>query len=137
MTASDPLPTVIEWFAIPLSSCLARCRVKLNNLKNIFEVVGIAAVVASLIFVGMEIRQSQEIAVASQYQSRIEFNLGFFDAIDEQGFFATGERFKRRVSESNLPDESKQATSKRIVRWLLHQYQAIKAAQALTWTLAR
>jgi hypothetical protein len=82
--------------------------VKLNNSKNIFEVVGIAAVVASLIFVGMEIRQSQEIAIASQYQSRIEFNLGFFDAIDAQGFLSVGERFKQRVSESNLPDESKQ-----------------------------
>jgi hypothetical protein len=77
------------------------------NLKDMVEVVGITAVVASLIFVGMEIRQSQKIAVASQYQSRIGFNLQFFDAFDEQDFPVIGDRFKRRVNESSLPAESK------------------------------
>ena len=42
----------------------------LINQKNIVELVGIAAIVASLVFVGLELRQSQEIAIAAQYQER-------------------------------------------------------------------
>ena len=43
---------------------------KLINRKNIVELVGIAAIVGSLVFVGLELRQSQEIAIAAQYQER-------------------------------------------------------------------
>ena len=46
--------------------------------KDIAEVFGFAAIVASLIFVGLELRQSQRIAVAAQYQVRTGFNLDFF-----------------------------------------------------------
>ncbi len=81
---------------------------KTFSSKDLVEVVGITAVVASLIFVGMEIRQSQRIAIASQYQSRIGFNLEFFDALDERDFPDVGDRIKRRVNESSLPTESKQ-----------------------------
>jgi hypothetical protein len=40
--------------------------------KEAAEIVGISAIVASLIFVGMELRQSQRIAIAGQYQDRAE-----------------------------------------------------------------
>ncbi|MGI9205297.1 MAG: hypothetical protein ACR2Q3_14875 [Woeseiaceae bacterium] len=40
--------------------------------KDIAEVIGIAAIVASLVFVGVELRQSQQIAIAGQYQQRAE-----------------------------------------------------------------
>ena len=40
--------------------------------KNAAEVVGIGAIVASLIIVGLELRQSQQIAIAGQYQDRTE-----------------------------------------------------------------
>jgi hypothetical protein len=39
--------------------------------KDIVEVVGIAAIVASLIFVGMQMRQAQRIAVADSYQQQV------------------------------------------------------------------
>ncbi len=40
------------------------------KLKDWIEVVGIFALVASLVFVGMQMKQTQEIAIAEQYQER-------------------------------------------------------------------
>ena len=42
------------------------------------ELVGLAAIVASLIFVGLELRQSQQIALAAQYQARTESGREYF-----------------------------------------------------------
>ncbi len=36
------------------------------------------AIVAPLNFVGLELRQSQKIAIASRYQARISFNVEYF-----------------------------------------------------------
>ena len=41
---------------------------KSMNWKDVVEFVGIAAIVASLLFVGLQLKQSQEIAVAAQYK---------------------------------------------------------------------
>ena len=38
-----------------------------SRWKDVTELIGIAAIVASLIFVGMEMRQAQEIAIADGY----------------------------------------------------------------------
>lgn len=40
------------------------------KLHDWIQIVGIFAVVASLIFVGLQMKQSQEIAIAAQYQER-------------------------------------------------------------------
>ena len=40
------------------------------NRKEIAELVGVTAIVASLIFVGIELRQARQIAVADIYQQR-------------------------------------------------------------------
>jgi len=40
---------------------------KPTNWKDIAELIGITAIVASLIFVGLQLKQSQEIAMAAQY----------------------------------------------------------------------
>ena len=40
------------------------------KLNDWMQVVGIFAVVASLIFVGLQMKQAQDIAVAAQYQER-------------------------------------------------------------------
>lgn len=40
--------------------------------KDIAELVGVVAIVASLIFVGLQIKQSYEIAIAGQYQARFD-----------------------------------------------------------------
>ena len=43
---------------------------KKSNWKDIAEMVGLASIVASLLFVGMQMKQSQQIAIAGQYHSR-------------------------------------------------------------------
>jgi hypothetical protein len=40
------------------------------QLKNLVEIIGISAIVASLVFVGLELRQSHQIAIAAEYQGR-------------------------------------------------------------------
>ena len=45
---------------------------KRKKFKDWLEIIGIIAVVASLIFVGYEIRQSQDIAVSGQLDSTLE-----------------------------------------------------------------
>ncbi len=43
---------------------------KTSDWKSVAEIIGIGAIVASLVFVGMQIKQSQEIAISTQYQER-------------------------------------------------------------------
>ena len=43
-----------------------------SKLKDSAELIGIAAIVASLIFVGLQMKQSQEISIATQYHARAE-----------------------------------------------------------------
>jgi len=43
---------------------------KTEKLQNWLQIVGMVAVVASLVFVGLQLKQSHEIAIASQYQAR-------------------------------------------------------------------
>ena len=43
-----------------------------SKWKEVAELVGLGAIVASLIFVGLQLKQSQEIALANQYQARAE-----------------------------------------------------------------
>ena len=46
-----------------------------THWKDIVEVVGIAAIVASLIFVGFEMRQTRQLAMADAYQKRTELEM--------------------------------------------------------------
>lgn len=45
---------------------------KNSNWKDAAELLGIVAIVGSLIFVGLQMKQSQDIAIATQYQARAE-----------------------------------------------------------------
>ncbi len=58
---------------------------KTSNWKDIAELIGIAAIVASLVFVGLELRQTQTSLVASTYQARA------FDAMAAQRSLADSE----------------------------------------------
>ena len=62
--------------------------------KSIAELVGIAAIVASLVFVGLQLKQSQEIAIADQYQNRSDAALEFYTAMTQSdetvAFYAKG-----------------------------------------------
>jgi hypothetical protein len=51
---------------------------KFLDWKICAELIGVAAIVASLIFVGLELRQSQRIALAAQYQARTDSGRLYF-----------------------------------------------------------
>jgi len=46
--------------------------VKFTDWKELAELIGIVAIVASLLFVGLQLKQGHEIALATQYQARAE-----------------------------------------------------------------
>jgi hypothetical protein len=53
------------------------------KLNDWMQVVGIFAVVASLIFVGLQMKQAQEIAIASHYQERYASSVDFWVAREQ------------------------------------------------------
>lgn len=75
------------------------------KLNDWMQVVGIFAVVASLIFVGLQMRQAQEIAVADQYQDRADAALTFYLARmqSEQSLVMTGNDISEDVSAGRAP----------------------------------
>jgi len=50
------------------------------NWRDLAEIIGFASIVGSLIFVGMQLRQSQEIAMASQYQERASTAVDYYSS---------------------------------------------------------
>ena len=54
--------------------------------KDKAEIIGIAAIVASLIFVGLQLKQSHEIALASQYNARAAITQEMYVAHLESGY---------------------------------------------------
>jgi len=61
------------------------------NWRDLTEIVGFVAIVASLIFVGMQLMQSQEIAIASQYQERASTAVEYYGS-QMQNELATAEK---------------------------------------------
>ena len=57
-----------------------------TKLNDWMQVVGIFALVASLIFVGLQLKQSQDIAIAAQYQARTEATLNMYASHVEAGY---------------------------------------------------
>jgi len=53
---------------------------KKPNWRDLTEIFGHIAIVASLIFVGLQMNQSQEIAIASQYQERASTAVEYYGA---------------------------------------------------------
>ena len=56
---------------------------KPTTWKDIVEFTGIAALVASLIFVGLQMKQTHEIAMAATYQARTDSEMSIFGLIFE------------------------------------------------------
>ena len=54
-----------------------------TDWKSVAEFVGIAAIVASLVFVGMQLRQEQEIAIVDTYGSVVDSNVAVLSLIGE------------------------------------------------------
>ena len=89
MTATDPKQTSLNRTEIVL---------KFTNWKDIAELTGIVAIVASLLFVGLQLKQSQEIAIAAQYQERFSAALQVMSdrQLDENYVRIYGERLFER-----------------------------------------
>ena len=60
------------------------------NMKNIsldvlIQFIGMTGIIASLIFVGLEMRQSQQIAIGTQQMARATMNTDAINALMESG----------------------------------------------------
>ena len=53
------------------------------SLANIINILGVFGVIASLIFVGLELRQSQRIALAEQMNNRVNVLMSLVDSYIE------------------------------------------------------
>ena len=61
---------------------------KKTDWKTTAELIGIAAIVASLVFVGLQLKLSQDIAVAAQYHDRAALTVDYMNAQLESGDLA-------------------------------------------------
>ena len=82
---------------------------KFKEWNEIAELVGIAAIVASLIFVGLQMKQSQEIAVGTQYQERANAAIeNYMSQIQsDQALKNWGQRLANAASSGSYPIEIK------------------------------
>ena len=78
----------------------------LSKYSDLFQIVGVIGLIASLIFVGMELRQSHKIALSAQQQARVD---NFLNLINNQSTanFPTmvflNEEIEKMIKES-IPD---------------------------------
>jgi hypothetical protein len=72
------------------------------KLNDWMQVVGIFALVASLVFVGLQMRQSQEIAIAGQFQNRTQTVLSMIETQMEIGYVPNGPGFRDRVNNKEV-----------------------------------
>jgi hypothetical protein len=56
-----------------------------SRLNSWMQVIGIFALVASLLFVGLQMKQTHEIALAGQYQARAETTMNMYMTMQESG----------------------------------------------------
>jgi len=83
--------------------------VKNISLRGLIETVGLASVVASFIFVGLQLRLDQKIAIASQYQARAESALANRRAELESEFYISGLAKLNNAEGDNLTPEENTA----------------------------
>ena len=73
------------------------------KLNDWMQVVGIFALVASLVFVGLQMKQSQEIAIAAQYHDRAALSVDAHNQQIEGGVLAVWGQF---LDEERFPNLS-------------------------------
>ena len=71
-------------------------------INAVVQLLGMLGIIISLIFVGLEMRQSQRIAIAGQYQARAAMNAASIQAAIEAGIDFSAQS---RLSQSNLTSE--------------------------------
>lgn len=60
------------------------------NWKGFAELIGVAAIVASLVFVSLQLKQSDEIALSSSYQARSQMSIDISLAASSSPEFTSG-----------------------------------------------
>ena len=79
---------------------------KRSNLRDAAELIGITAIVASLVFVGLELRQQQEITLAAQYQERLRTGFDYFLQISQESIWQErmAEELRARFDPTDLSE---------------------------------
>jgi len=81
-----------------------------ERMHDWLQIVGMAAVVASLIFVGLQLKQSQEIAIAGQYQARFDSASGMASSViqSDAGLRVIGKTAREEfIANESIPIELK------------------------------
>ena len=80
--------------------------IKSTDWKDIAELVGIAAIVGSLIFVGLQMRQTQEIALAQTFQARADasYSLNFAVTQSPEAVAAYSKLRKGQAIDADSPE---------------------------------
>jgi hypothetical protein len=89
---------------------------KNSDWKDTAELIGIVAIVASLGFVGLQLRQSHEIALATQYQARAEATQNLHLALIEAGQLPPVAALRNGISDQFS------ASDTNVILWLWIQY---------------
>ena len=87
-----------------------------TSWKDVAELIGIAAIVASLVFVGLELRQTQTALMASTYQARS------FDAMNAQRGLADSEFIGPLLAKIDLDNEQSLEGLSREEFWRLRRH---------------
>ena len=87
-----------------------------TSWKGVAELIGIAAIVASLVFVGLELRQTQTALMASTYQARS------FDAMNAQRGLADSEYIRPLLAKIDLDNEQSLEGLSREEFWRLRRH---------------
>ncbi len=105
---------------------------KSTNWKDIAELVGISAIVASLVFVGLELRQSHEIAIAAEYQERAASVIEQYNAQmqSDVALSVVGQPVYAAIRSADFPDEHRHLYEGYTVEQL--GFETLRAVNALT-----
>ncbi len=103
-----------------------------EQLKNFVEVIGISAIVASLIFVGLELRQGYQIAITAEYQERAGAVIDIYNTKiqSETALSVVGQPLYEAVRSTDFPDEYRHLYEGYTVEQL--GFNTINALNALT-----
>lgn len=100
------------------------------NVERMLNILGVAGVTASLIFVGLELRQSQRIALVSQIQERSYAASAEMNAFTEADLDWFSGKF-RIAPESILTTEQKAARNSLNQSWFFYEADYFQYSQGL------
>lgn len=81
-----------------------------EKIRSWLEIIGIFSVVASLIFVGLEMRQSQKIALSAAYQARADSSMAIrMAAIESEALQSAWAKFRSGHGFDKLSPEERSA----------------------------